>query len=255
MLEDAASVAGGLALFFGALFKWWQRARAIADAIEDVTETEVTAPAPAPVPPAAPVVADTDDTKGEMMEATDRYNSLIQYYAESEKLDPLLLKALIRQESNFNPTAVSPVGARGLTQFMEPTARDYHVRDHSQLNNPETAIRLGAAHVAHLLRFWSNVPDPTQRVWFALASYNAGQGNIQKARNEWLKANAGGESYKTNKDWPNWAAVSFHLQTITGPINAHETTTYVARINHFWDLYAGRSSLADTGGAIADAIA
>ncbi|MDB4583976.1 transglycosylase SLT domain-containing protein [Draconibacterium sp.] len=244
MVDDATTVAGVVAFIVALLAKVLHRTRAnravAPAAIEAETPTEAT--------------ETTTAGKGEAMQANDRYNSLIGYYAKEAGIEPLLLKSLIRQESNFNPAAVSPVGARGLTQFMPATAADYHVRDHAQLDNPETAIRLGAEHLAHLLRFWSNVPDPTQRIWFALASYNAGQGNIQKARNKWLSANAAGESYKTNRNWMSWPAVSIWLASITGDANAHETLTYVARINHFWDLYAGRSTLADTGGAIANTI-
>lgn len=118
------------------------------------------------------------------MNAADRYDSLFRYYAEKHGLDWLLLKAQAWQESRFNPDAQSPVGAKGLSQFMDRTWLEW--RDGSlgiqeqppkqSLSpfDPEDAIRSQAAMMAWLLRIFSGaIPK-------ALASYNWGIGNVLK---------------------------------------------------------------------------
>ena len=89
--------------------------------------------------------------------------------AARHKLDPALLAGLIRQESNFDPSAVSPAGARGLTQLMPGTAAGLGVKDAS---DPVQAIEGGARYLRQQLDRFGN--DPTR----ALAAYNAGPGAV-----------------------------------------------------------------------------
>jgi soluble lytic murein transglycosylase len=94
-------------------------------------------------------------------------------------LDPILVASLIRQESNFNPRATSPVGARGLMQVMPPVgrvlARSKRIEnyDDSLLWDPVVNIRLGTAHLSGLFRRTSNI----ERV---LAAYNAGESRVSR---------------------------------------------------------------------------
>lgn len=102
-------------------------------------------------------------------------------YAAERKLDPNLVRALILQESYYNPEAKSRVGATGLMQLMPPTAAE-HARKLripfavSRLENPEVNIRLGTYH----LRMLINLFDGNEHL--AIAAYNAGQGNVAKWR-------------------------------------------------------------------------
>ena len=57
----------------------------------------------------------------EQMEYPRRYQEYVEYYADKYSLDPLLLYAFIRTESNFDPNAESDVGARGLMQITSDT--------------------------------------------------------------------------------------------------------------------------------------
>lgn len=104
------------------------------------------------------------------------YENLIVQYAEERELDPFLVAAVIYSESRFRPTAVSPVGARGLMQIMPATAQGIarKLGDSSfQVNNlfePETSIRYGTYHLQGLAgRYNSNVDG-------MLAGYNGGGG-------------------------------------------------------------------------------
>lgn len=91
--------------------------------------------------------------------------------ARQYDLDGLLLAALVEAESNFSPTAVSPVGAIGLTQLMPATAG---TNDPAELENPHTNLKLGARYLRDLLRrFEGNVE-------FALAAYNAGPSRVER---------------------------------------------------------------------------
>ncbi len=91
--------------------------------------------------------------------------------AARHKLDPALLAGLIRQESNFDPGAVSPAGARGLTQLMPGTAAGLGVRD---AGDPAQAIEGGARYLRQQLDAFGNDPER------ALAAYNAGPGAVMR---------------------------------------------------------------------------
>lgn len=99
--------------------------------------------------------------------------------SKANGLDPVLVASLIRQESNFNPRATSPVGARGLMQLMPPVGRslarskgiDGYTDD--SLYDPAINIRLGTAHLSGLFRRTSNI----ERV---LAAYNAGESRVRR---------------------------------------------------------------------------
>jgi len=94
-------------------------------------------------------------------------------------LDPVLVASLIRQESNFNPLATSPVGARGLMQLMPAVgksladAKGIRPWDPDILYQPATNIRLGTAHLSGLARRY---PDVVK----VLAAYNAGESRVAK---------------------------------------------------------------------------
>ncbi len=99
--------------------------------------------------------------------------------ATEHRLDPSLMAALIRQESNFNPSATSPAGARGLAQVMpdlgERLARelDYPVWNPVLLYQPDVSIQLGAVHLRELFSQY-------QQRAHILAAYNAGISRVER---------------------------------------------------------------------------
>ncbi|WP_211233235.1 lytic transglycosylase domain-containing protein [Solirubrobacter soli] len=95
----------------------------------------------------------------------------IERAAAKYKLDPALLKGLIKQESNFDPNARSGAGAVGLAQLMPGTAQGLGVDDPT---DPEQSIDGGAKYLREMMDLF----DGDKRL--ALAAYNAGPGAVSK---------------------------------------------------------------------------
>ena len=99
------------------------------------------------------------------------YNPIIKKAADRYEIDPALVKAIIMAESNYNPRAISKMGARGLMQLMPATAEALGVED---CFNPEHNIHGGVRYFRQLLdRFDDNIE-------LALAAYNAGSRKVRK---------------------------------------------------------------------------
>ncbi|AKO91902.1 hypothetical protein BEH_07180 [Priestia filamentosa] len=98
---------------------------------------------------------------------TGQYASSINKYAAKYNVDPFLIAAIIKTESNFNPNARSGAGAVGLMQLMPATARELGVTNRS---NPDQSIMGGTKYIAQMLQRVGG--DITK----ALYSYNGGPG-------------------------------------------------------------------------------
>lgn len=97
--------------------------------------------------------------------------------ARTHGVDPLLLHAVIKQESAYRSSATSHAGARGLMQVMPATGQGLGVRDPGQLYDPKTNIETGARLLSQL---WRNFDGNIDLV---LAAYNAGEGAVRKHGN------------------------------------------------------------------------
>jgi soluble lytic murein transglycosylase-like protein len=100
-----------------------------------------------------------------------KFDVLITKSAEKHGMDPALIKAVIKAESNFNHQAVSPKGARGLMQLMPATASSLHVDDSF---HPEKNIDGGVRYLRYLIRLFNG------DLRLALAAYNAGEKAVQR---------------------------------------------------------------------------
>ncbi len=98
------------------------------------------------------------------------YREPIVESATREGLAPVLLAALLRSESGFDPRAVSPAGAQGIAQFMPATAAGMGLRDPF---DPAQAIPAAARLLAGHMRAFGSIP-------LALAAYNAGPGAVSR---------------------------------------------------------------------------
>ena len=105
---------------------------------------------------------------GELLESTP-YGEIIAAVSQTHGVDPMLVRALIQVESNYQPTAKSPRGAMGLMQLMPSTAREYKVRNPF---DPKANIEAGIKHLKGLIDRFG--------VEMALAAYNAGEGAVKR---------------------------------------------------------------------------
>lgn len=143
------------------------------------------------------------------------YHELVSAEAAQHGFDPLLMIALMRQESLFDTNATSVADARGLTQVMPATGQyiagslgmnEWRVSD---LNRPYIGVRFGAFYLAEQLRLFNG------NAAAALAAYNAGPGRVL----DWFKL-SGGE-------------IDLFVTTIT----IEETRLYIERIYGHYAMY------------------
>ncbi len=103
-----------------------------------------------------------------------RYQALFKRYSKKHKVNMVTLLSLTRQESGFDPSAHSPVGALGLMQVLPSTAAyvadkyNLEYKKRSMLFNPNKNVEIGSKYLGHLLRHYD------QNRALAFAAYNAG---------------------------------------------------------------------------------
>lgn len=140
------------------------------------------------------------------------------------KYDWRLYKAQLFQESSLNPNAVSKAGAVGIAQFMPGTWEQYSKStgyENTDPTDPEASIYTGAYYMRYLIEEWVRPRPDADRKCLALASYNAGLGNILEAQ----KASGDSAAYRT---------IIAHLPEVTGE-HARETIWYVKKILSYYN--------------------
>lgn len=152
------------------------------------------------------------------------YKQIVEKYASSYGVDPLLVISVIREESHFNRRSNSHKGAVGLMQLMPETAREISVWlndsfEDIDLAKPEDNIRYGTWYLSALSKEFDG------NGILILAAYNAGSGRV----NKWLKT--------SDKD---------HNTYIIEDIPFTETRGYVRKVlesyEKYSELYGGQSS-------------
>lgn len=141
-----------------------------------------------------------------------------------DEVEPAMVYAIARQESAFNPKAVSSAGARGLMQLMPATAKRTAQRfglgfDLKRLvEDPTYNAKIGSAHLGELMEDWKG------SYILAFASYNAGGGNVKK----WIQTY--GDPRKPQVDMIDWVE----------RIPFYETRNYVQRVMENLHVYRAR---------------
>jgi soluble lytic murein transglycosylase len=139
-------------------------------------------------------------------------------------VEPALAYAIARQESAFDAYALSPVGARGLMQLMLPTAEETARKaklafaPEKLTSDPAYNVTIGTAHLGELVEYWGG------SYVLAIASYNAGAGNVKK----WIAAN--GDPRAAGSDPMRWVE----------RIPVSETRFYVQRVLENLEIYRAR---------------
>lgn len=158
--------------------------------------------------------------KLESLEAISRYDDIIKKHAFRIGWDWRLVAAIIYNESRFHNEAESHKGAQGLMQIK---SAKYSAEETS---DPDRNLEIGTNYLRRLERMYSSSSaDATECLKFVLASYNAGEGRIQKCIEK-----AGLEGLDTSR----WAPVSTMLP------EGHHTISYVEKV---LDTYAEYSIL------------
>jgi peptidoglycan lytic transglycosylase len=144
------------------------------------------------------------------------YRASIEQHSRTQSLDPFLIAALIRQESEFNPKAISYAKAYGLMQLLPGTGRDLarHLRIRrfttAQLLTSERNLQLGTFYFHNLLTSYGGQTE------LALASYNAGPG----------RANI----------WRTWGPFREQAEFVE-MVPFHQTRSYIQIILRNADIY------------------
>lgn len=136
---------------------------AIADVAEAKTTSETAADSSVsslPIPPQGPVPS------------RKALRALVERTATQYGVEVDLVDAIVIAESNYDPHAVSPVGAVGLMQVMPATAADYGVHSVDKLFEPQTNVRTGVRHLKRLLGQLG--------IGKAVMAYNAGEGALSR---------------------------------------------------------------------------
>ena len=176
------------------------------------------------------------------------YDELVQREAAKHHFDWRLIVAQMYQESRFNPRARSPAGAIGLMQLLPRTAKEFGVR---KLRDPEQSVRAGVAYLAWLHSRLEPELTVKDRIWFALAAYNAGFGHVTDAR----KLASGRLGLDPDRWFDNVELAmrllskrAYYRNTTHGYVRGREVVNYVRQIRERYRSYLQTTDVRERSG-------
>lgn len=167
------------------------------------------------------------------------FDPLFKKYAPEIDWDWRLLASLAYTESNFDTTAVSWAGARGLMQLMPATARAMGVPPGKE-QDAEESIKAAVKYIAATTRSFSKIPKE-ERINFVLASYNSGIGHVLDAMA--LAEKYGKDKYVWRDNVENFILLKSNEEYFTDPVckNGYfrgiETYNFVRDITARYEQY------------------
>ena len=167
------------------------------------------------------------------------YDDLFKKYAAQIGWDWRLLASLAYTESNFDTTAVSWAGARGLMQLMPRTARAMGMPEGKEAN-PEESIKAAVKYLGITTRSFTEVPEG-ERINFVLASYNSGIGHVFDAMA--LAEKYGSNKYVWRDNVEKFVLLKSNEEYFTDPVCKHgyfrgqETYNFVREIMGRYEQY------------------
>lgn len=161
--------------------------------------------------------------------------------AAQSNIDPLLLSAVIFQESRFNASARSKTGVRGIMQLTQNTALLLKVNR----MNPSQSIRGGARYLRML---WDSLDDlnlqPWDRWFFTLAAFNQGPGHLRDAIRLNQDLGGSGRTWRELKDtFPKLARPRYHVRTRYGYCRGYEAVAFVESVRYYYYILNGLVAL------------
>jgi membrane-bound lytic murein transglycosylase F len=172
--------------------------------------------------------------------AISPFDKTVQKYSERYGFDWRLITAQMYQESGFDPKAKSYSGAKGLMQIMPRTAESLGFND---VIEPANGIKAGIKYMDWLRdRFNDNLPV-SDRLWFSLASYNAGAGHVHDARRLARQLDLDPDKWFANTEVAMLllAQKEYSSKARYGFVNGKEPVNYVREIKQRFEAYVGLS--------------
>ncbi|MFT5788670.1 MAG: membrane-bound lytic murein transglycosylase F [Shewanella sp.] len=160
-----------------------------------------------------------------------KYQAIFEKYAGD--IDWRKLAATAYQESHWNPNARSPTGVRGLMMLTLPTAKQVGIKNRL---DPNQSIQGGAKYLNSMLeRLPESIPE-SQRMWFALASYNIGFGHVEDARKLAQSMGLNPSAWRDIKEvLPLLQKRKHYKKTRYGYARGNEAVHYVDSIRRYYD--------------------
>ncbi len=131
----------------------------------------IVVPPAAPQPHTAPPQTPSQTPAADALGVAPAFKQAVEMVAAEQSVPPELIHSVIKVESDYNPFAVSPKGARGLMQLIPSTARRFGVTD---VFDPLENLKGGAKYLKYLLELYNG------NYTLALAAYNAGEGAVAR---------------------------------------------------------------------------